>query len=1563
MDKTLCTHIFNIWLGYDYKRIFFTPTFYMKAITIMSSNATTAARTIGVRPKPSEKKVVIKELQKKLKGRPAQERKPSDSTQFSQKSLTNKQVINENMLAARARWLAQNKDKDEDTAMISGVTESGGGDSGSGGDGGDKDDSGGRGSGSGESDADEKRERQLAMSYEHPRRHRVSDTDSQKHASRAYSISSIKGSTTQPPQKITPPRSNPGGVPTSRRTTKTVSPVASGAKIYRETKQNRDEVKKQSSGSSTGSAVKKLFGFKPKKKRKGTKKMTRIAPTRVDGESSEIKKRNGGAGRSIEKSMSDSGLVTNQVLAFTSRVEDELNSLPINQPYHGYQNVFENPEFAKYTQQHKRESRSNTGSPSDNIALQQNKKPKPLPRPQVPGSTMARLQNCSTGSDQESELETPPPLDSLTHDISSGTGITKVPYIHNSTTSLELEMSDDSSTRSGSCNIVDHRQKLGKTASFNPDSSGWSLMRRGSSQKQKDLRRGICSDGDQTDLEDDYITMNSISLLKNVITPTENQISNFSSNSFSLEQGPNTSPDPNRQSAYYLKILPDNYGLSSSPGKVLPKFGTQLEETEDSVKQEGSNNKIKQLHKGYTVPSININSRRDLNTPSVTDRPKPQEGPAEDKRSTRSTTPMKPSPTASANSDNQEHLKPSKRKLQYTSVMLEAGDQMKFHGPKKCSYQTVTLANENEKVNISEGEELSELATTPTGGQVGERGHPDIDSRDKLHPEVKQHPLLNLSLGGRRSPLNSVGAERSYYVNRNSLIDSLDFPTTMFSTVDPVTGKVVWHEYVEMDEENIDRLATSIGMIKSAPIIPDKLEALLKFNHQGEAPNQDEVEGTCRDTDVLCDNTISPSDCSYISNLNEPPAVPYRPENLDEIVDQLKSRSSDDYSYAFIPSMGARWMMNSGKPTPTSPTKSQTCVANNTNTINIIEAVVDNKGKHDAVTAPRVKSPITASKSLQPSNISQQKRPPSLPPRTESLLREQELVKFDKKSSTQGLLLPIIVRTKDKGKKSFAPSKSSSSILHSSENQRSLEPGSGKEDIQSNHYQIKKKNNPPKPIPYVKHRQQLQKKDSVPKSSNEFLSITSPSQSKNETPTLSTDPLIRQEVAKFVETEKSEMRSNAHKKLARQRPNEEEISLCNSASPPKKEAENLSAKQPKNSDMHLQKTNSSRDIGFNFSEKESLAILMQNKDRITKKLIASQVESKQKEGKESVAQSNETEASQKTRGLSNILVELGDLLKCSDFSEEDVLSAIEHHLKMTIQKKRSDSTLIGGTCERNSNEREELVGEESIDEGVFKNDFDEEGWISGEEPESDIEVGQIDEPKNYTHTLPTNSQVSHEEHHEFEPDDDKEKFVRKSNALYSETCDDEESKHSYINYKFSTGVKFDKNESQRHSYVNFEMETNLDRALRSPRTPERSLEDNEGQMVNTPATTKNRTSSTSSSTSSSSLVELRERSQTAVTYASQKQNMQRQDPRSNRAQSNPNVELADAVVAAESASNYQSTHNLRKLRGRTTVETNTSAERTFSYCLALQMEDRHISEEAGINTNSRIGFAREEGKF
>lgn len=1455
-----------------------------------SSATAAAARTIAATPKKSEKKV-MKELEKKLKGKLSP---VNGSPKISAKPLTVKQVINENMLAARARWLTQNRDKDEEidiTSSMSCVD---------------------RGSGSGESDVEEVRERRLALSHEPSRIHQVdnnNDTQTEPRGSRAFSSSFPNGvpKTLQCPPPLL---SYPGG--TSSSTTSKAAVVASGPKIYRGGKQqSKDGTKKPSSVSSTGSAVKKLFGFKPKKKRKRTRKMTRIAPTRVGsvkGEGSEKKDGGGGeesAVKSLEKSVSDSALVIQKVRAFTSSAEDEM----ILVPCHGYQNVFDNPQFAKYTQQHqqKHESRSDTSSPSDNTTLLQAKKPKPLPRPCMPGSTMGRL---SVGSDQESELEMSsttlsiPPLiispnsassDGLTHDLIDGVEGGRVRYLHGSDGSL-----GEHSERS---NCSHTKEKLAMTLSYNPGATGWNVVRRESSRKQKDLRRGICSDGDQIeiDLEDEYIDMKSISLFK------DNQ----------LKSDPT---DTDRESAYYLEILPNRHGFESKknppPTKAHSKMGTSFGESKGSVLSERQPRVAKQLHKTNTVPAINIHGMKNENTPTVLDIPELQEGPAEDRNSTRSATPPKASTTASAKSDKQELLKPSKRKFQYTSVMVEAGNQNKLSSPNKFRYQTVTLGSENEKFKVAEEEEeeLYETLTTPTEGQVEERRESvDVDSRDRLQPATKHHPLVNLSSGTRRSPMRSVEAERSYYVNRDSLVvteASMNWHSTMLSTVDPATGKVVWHEYIEMDEDQIDSLATSIGMVKSAPI-PDKLEALLNFK-PNEQPCENGFKGTIEDLNHSCSSASSISSKSMCTlNPNEPPTIPSRPENLDALVDQLKERSSGDYSYAFIPSMGDRWKMSGGKISTRSPTSAPN------NSTPAMEDVVD-KRKEGAAAAPWVKTSISASKSVQPGT--NQKIPPSLPPRSESLLREQVMVKgqLKTKSNSQPYVLPIIVKTKEKKQKTktFLPSKTSPNLLLSPDIQKPLGHGSvssTKDDTQVQDYQSRRKITPPKPIPYKEHqKKRLQGQKATP------------------APLLIPDSLIKLAIKKSVR------RSKAHKKLIRQRSHKGRVSYRKAEKQPANET-NLDG------DSWRQKTNAPRGSELDLNDslnKESFALLMQNQDAITKELFSGTELEHNAEGDESVLEKNEIESSQKARDLSNILEELRHLLKSSNFTEKDILSAIESHLKLTLGGDTpSDSKPPG-----NGNDEEEDSDENE----------EEEDWMSGDEPESDIEVGEISETKSNQPTSNArnrpfyiNFQIRDEElEAELANEPEEPKSEKEQRFLSSSEYDKEEdgNTHSYINRELWTGVKSE--------FVNSDLETNLDRAVRSPRTPVPSSKENEREVSPYDSTSAAPTKHTSNSTSSSSdsfLAEHRERSMTDVSH-SLPMEIQQQSPRSHRSQSNPNVELVNAAVAAGTKPRPQ--------KNRAYLEEKRS-EKTFSYCLALEMEDRYLSQAAEVSTSRRFSGVKE----
>ena len=1481
----------------------------MQVFTIMStSSAPTSAQTATVSPKNSEKKV-MKVLEKKLKGKTPVKESPKSS----QASLTVKQVINENMLAARARWLTQNKDKEEEIDVNASMS------------------CGGGGSVSGESDFEEIRGRRLALSHGPSKNIQLDDNkDIEPSETRGFSDSVPNALILKTQQTQTSSTTNKAGA------------IASGPKIFRGGKQSSDGVKKESSVSSTSSAVKKLFGFKPKKKRKRTRKMTRIAPTRVGSvKGVESEKKNGGrSGNTVmEKSMSDSAIVIQKVRAFTSSAEDE----PMHMSSHGYQNVFDNPQFAKYTQQHQQrhDSHSNTSSPSDNL---QTKKPKPLPRPNIHGNTIGR---CSTESDQEPVLETLPAISSITTNslnsahmgclthvrslsqhLSEGVDITSVGYIYDSENSLGKIHSERSGscTRSGS---MEPKESLGKTVSYNPDSMV--LLRSGSSRKQKELRRGICSEGDQNefDLEDEYIEMKSISLLKDT-TPSS------------------VSTDTERQSVYYLEILPNLHELEPKKNSPLIKPQSKMEtssrESKGGVKSEKPH-LLEHHHKVNTVPSISINSTRNVKTPLVLGKTPPEESHAEGSKSTLSTTPPKSNPIF-AKSDNQEFLKPSRRKFQYTPVMVEAaGKQRELSAPKTMQYQTVTLDNKNEKLKVTEREEkeLHEKLTTPTvlGPLEERRENLKVDSTSQ-DPKVKQHPLV--SSQARRSPMRSVRAERNY-VNRESLVvmeNLMNLHTSMFSTVDPITGKVQWHEYVEMDEDEIDRLAASIGMVKSAPIIPDKLETLLNIKPQ-EQPCQDGFEGKIEDSELSCDSTSS--DCKYILNLNEPPTVPSRPENLDELVDKLEMQSSDDYSYAFTPGMGMRWKMRVGKKNATSLTN----VANNTCPITITEDTAV-KCKDPAVAAPRAKTSISASKSVPPDT---KKLPPSLPPRTESLLREQELVKGQskKKTSSQSYILPILVKTKEKYMpKSHLPTKSLTNLLLSPDKPKPQEQGTLnniKEDTQAHDYQPRRRITPPKPIPYKEHqKQRLQGQ----KTTTTLLS--------------SPDSPNKQEMVRNAETKKSVSRSTAYKKLARQRSHRTSkgrVRNHKSASQQKEELEiasvSLSAGLDRKSSHQERKL--SQGSWFKSFNRESMAILVQNQDAITKELFASRTESEHDdEGSKSAVERNETEASQKVRDLSDILVELRHLLKISDFSEKDILSAIESHLKMTHKTENDEKERTGESVDEEGTVEEVSIKQDS-------DDYDEEEeWMSGDEPESDIEVGEISEPIGCAkkHPLYINFQVCDEELEpkpikEPENVDDEELILEKTpRAITSESCDKEEgvNRYSYISNELWTGIKIN---GQRH-YSSSDVETNLDRTVRGPQTPIPSSKDNKREVSDGGSATPRKYTSVTSSSLSSFSDGCRERSMTAVAYSSPTQNQrQKSTPRSSRSYSNP-IEVA--VVESEAATNQSiiSSMKFSPQKHKGNLESDQS-EKTLSYCLALQMEDRHLSQASEISTYKGFCDVRE----
>ena len=262
--------------------------------------------------------------------------------------------------------------------------------------------------------------------------------------------------------------------------------------------------------------------------------------------------------------------------------------------------------------------------------------------------------------------------------------------------------------------------------------------------------------------------------------------------------------------------------------------------------------------------------------------------------------------------------------------------------------------------------------------------------------------------------------ENLYYVTTSSFAgksDKAEPPPLSVAVPGQVpAGRVVWHEYVEIDEEEIVKMGGAM------PPLPGQLLRLMPLLRS------DAQEGTTTepmwrmttfnsnldDDDIdMCaiDRSDSLESCPYIEppQIGSPPVVPDRPDNLDDLI-KRKAVASGEYSYAAVPgqSFGVRWMH-----------------FHSSNPRHISLAPVSSKDQNQAfILAPESefvdKDSASSSGGKQNADGSSQQKPgkkvseegfypPLLPPKSASLLREQ------REDRPQSYLIPVLTKKKKRG--------------------------------------------------------------------------------------------------------------------------------------------------------------------------------------------------------------------------------------------------------------------------------------------------------------------------------------------------------------------------------------------------------------------------------------------------------------------------------------------------------------------------------------------------------------------
>ncbi len=328
--------------------------------------------------------------------------------------------------------------------------------------------------------------------------------------------------------------------------------------------------------------------------------------------------------------------------------------------------------------------------------------------------------------------------------------------------------------------------------------------------------------------------------------------------------------------------------------------------------------------------------------------------------------------------------------------------------------------------------------------------------------------------------------ENLYYVTTSSFAgksDKAEPPPLSVAVPGQVpAGRVVWHEYVEIDEAEIVKMG---GAMPPLPGQLLRLMPLLRSDGQGMTT----AEPTWRmttfnnhlsdDIDVCAiDRSDSLESCPYIEPplIGSPPIVPDRPDNLDDLI-KRKAVASGEYSYAAVPSQsfGVKWMrFHSSNPRHISlaPVSSK-----DENEAFVLAPASEYSDKDGASTSDGKEKADGTSQPKSGKKVSEEGfYPPLLPPKTASLLREQR--ETPASDRPQSYLIPVLTKKKkrnggqtniDKGKSKSTSQLSSSSISRDAATGERMESHKGEA--------TKKKRVPPlKPKPYkdvkiAKHQQ------------------------------------------------------------------------------------------------------------------------------------------------------------------------------------------------------------------------------------------------------------------------------------------------------------------------------------------------------------------------------------------------------------------------------------------------------------------------------------------------------------
>ena len=645
-------------------------------------------------------------------------------------------------------------------------------------------------------------------------------------------------------------------------------------------------------------------------------------------------------------------------------------------------------------------------------------------------------------------------------------------------------------------------------------------MRRRSTPRE--VRRAVMSDGAQLDLDDgddDYIPMNPIRVTTSM---------NFLEASLDAN-------DP-RASGYYLKILaPD--GKTPTTAKDEEMEIVQSDECPSSPDSYDEVNlgpivtaPVRESIKSPEDEYISISGQRPYSL-SLLDG---SEGASKDVAGVDRDHPLLQSPSKQTAEDRKKSDENNKiqisdnggKGLKYSDVTItpvgSEGNAIKRKpsAPKKFSYQLVqleqgrksTLEDSETKQSPSSGHlpnkygagtqrRESELAVSsitteeerkislPAG--IYSQRQPPVASKDTLSrladrplPKVPEHQQKESNLQKQESQEDTDNEmeevdEKLYYVTTSSFpgLSEKEGPLPLSVAIpgQVPAGRVVWHEYVEIDEAEIEKMGGAMPplpgqLLRLMPLLRNNLQSSASAGPKWrvELGNDDLSDDS---DECWIDRSDSLESCPYIEppQVHSPPTIPDRPDNLDDLI-RRKAVASGEYSYAAVPgqNFGLKWMrFRSSNPRHISLSP----VTSKDQNQAFILAPQRFAGEDGISSGKQQKADDNQPKSGKSDKGGNQEGfyPPLLPPKSASLLREQKLNSSDR---PQSYLIPVIAKKKrgmpaniDKNKSKSTGQLSTASVSRDAATGERMETHKGEATR-------KKRVPPPKPKPYKVTKQQ-----------------------------------------------------------------------------------------------------------------------------------------------------------------------------------------------------------------------------------------------------------------------------------------------------------------------------------------------------------------------------------------------------------------------------------------------------------------------------------------------------------